>query len=100
MPRYHVTLHEEEAYVDTEGQEFPDIDAATRLSVSTLANIAETVLADTLLSYHGRVEVSDQNGRLLKTVHLDCAVTIVDAHFDEDIADRSQLHGTIVASPI
>ena len=76
MPHYYFNVYNDDVTLDPEGAELADEHAAQAYAVKEVRHLAaETVLHGHLTAHH-RVEVVDENQKLLHTVRFDEGVQI------------------------
>ena len=69
MPRYHLNLYNGTGLTqDEEGQQFPDVEAAERAAIAGARSILADEVRNGELDLAGRVEVTDGDGTVIKTV--------------------------------
>ena len=77
MPRYYFHLHNDVDSPDDEGRELPDLEAARRIALHNARFTAGETVKDRghLIGNH-RIDIEDENGTVLDTVHFRDAVKI------------------------
>ena len=76
MPIYYLHLHND-VDVRDEGQDFPDLDAAIQYARNQARfTFAETVKDEGRVNLDHRIDIEDDNGRVLATVRFRDVVTI------------------------
>lgn len=78
MPTFYFHLHNDGDFPDESGQELSDLDAA-RLHALTMARfeIAETAMRDGRITLSHHIDVEDETGAILATVHFGDAVQVL-----------------------
>jgi hypothetical protein len=70
MPRFYLTVCNDVRAIDDEGEELPDLEAATSRAVQGARElIAEQVLAGRPISQEHCIEIADTEGTVLHTVY-------------------------------
>jgi hypothetical protein len=78
MPNYHLHLHN--AHVDAsdeEGHDLPDLYAAKAKALDGIREFLGHEAMSGKLDFRGRVDIADEGGRVLETVHFKEAFTII-----------------------
>jgi hypothetical protein len=69
MPVFLFHVYGNSISMDEEGREFPDISAARDEAVKDVRElIAHQVLRDGTIRLHHRIDIADENGRVIETV--------------------------------
>ena len=77
MPRYFLHLHRgEEAFLDAEGSEFPDLEALRRAALHDARDTMSWDIKEGRLDLSFRIEAVDQTGRTVLSLGFNEAVTI------------------------
>ena len=77
MPRYYFHLYNEVDAPDEEGKEFPDIDSALETARDNARfTFAQTVRDEGRANLDHRIDIEDEQGRVLETVWFRDAVKI------------------------
>ena len=77
MPRYHLNLFDEQGPApDDEGQDFEDLGSARDEAIRGIRSILADELLMGAITLGGRIEIADEDGRLLQTIDFSEAVEI------------------------
>ena len=76
MLRYFFHLYDDMTVIDDTGVELPDTAAAMREAIRNVRSIAAEQVADGLLHLNHRIEVEDECGRPVLTLHFRDALII------------------------
>lgn len=78
MPRYYFHLHNDIDAPDSEGAELPDLAAARERAVKYAVDMtAASVLEHRQIDLHHRIDVADDTGGILCTVHFGDVVKVL-----------------------
>lgn len=81
MPRYFFTRYDDDAVRDPEGRELPDDEAAFNFALSEVRSLAGYVMISTgAATLSPRIEVADEDGRLLAKFCVGAAIKSRDCH--------------------
>ncbi len=69
VPRFFLHLYDDIIARDEEGQEFPDAEAARKSACVSAREMASTEVLNGHLDLRHRVDIEDESGTLLATVH-------------------------------
>lgn len=84
MPRYFLHLLNSIGYAaDEEGRELADLDVARRKAIEGIRSIVSEEVKDGLIDLRGRIDVADQDGRVLLVVRFSEAVELVTGELPE-----------------
>ena len=78
MPNYHLHLHN--AHVDAsdeEGHDLPDLEAAKAKALDGIRDFLGHEAMSGKLDFRGQVDIADEGGRVLETIHFKEAFTII-----------------------
>lgn len=77
MPRFYFHLHNDIDASDEGGKELPDLDAARSCAISMArCEVAEAATRDGRIVLSRRIDIEDENGAVLATVHFRDAVKV------------------------
>jgi hypothetical protein len=77
MPRYFFHLHNDIDALDSDGREFPDLKAARKQALLEVRMLfGETAKSEGRIVLHHRVDIEDENGAVMDTVHFGDAVEV------------------------
>lgn len=77
MPRFYFHLHNDEDASDEGGRELPDLEAARGYAVSMARfEVAEAAKRDGQIFLSHRIDIADEDGTVLGTVHFRDAVQV------------------------
>jgi hypothetical protein len=77
MPLYYLNVYNRTGCsADEEGMDLPDLDAARLQAVEGIRSILQDEVGHGKIDFEGRVEVLDENGKLLATISFRDAVTL------------------------
>lgn len=78
MPNYHLHLHN--AHIDAsdeEGHDLPDLDAARTKALAGIWDFLGHEAMNGKIDFRGQVDIADESGQVLETVHFKDAFTIL-----------------------
>ena len=78
MPRFHLNLYNDTDSPDEEGMVLPDMEAAHDAAISNIRDVMKAELARGHITLSHRIEIADEQGRILATIFFRDAVTIDD----------------------
>lgn len=77
MPRFFFHLHDDVTAFDEEGKELPDLEAArAHAMVEALQLSCVSILENSRINLHHRVEVADDRGKVVAVVEFGDVVTV------------------------
>jgi hypothetical protein len=77
MPRFYLHLCNGNGFIeDDEGSEFPDASAARKAAIAGLRDVTAGEIARGDLNLGSFIEIEDESGTLLATVHFSDAVAV------------------------
>lgn len=76
MPRYFFNLYNDITSEDEEGTELPDVAAAEARGIQDARNMAAESVKEGHLTLHHRIDITDERGRVLKTISLADVISI------------------------
>ena len=76
VPRFFFHLYDDMVARDEEGQELPDADAARRRALASAREMACAEVLKGHLALHHRVDVEDESGEVIASVHFRDVVRI------------------------
>ena len=76
MPCYHFNIRDGVDIVDEEGQEFASLDDARDVAVTSARDLMAADIRAGTLTLDERIEITDNGGELLATVHFRDAVEV------------------------
>lgn len=76
MPRFYFNLFDDLDTPDDEGKELRDFEAAEAYGVQNARSIAAAQVQDGKLALWHRIEIADESGKVVKTIHFDDAIEI------------------------
>ena len=78
MPRYFFNLYDDIVAIDEEGSELPDVSAARARAIASAREMSCAEVLKGHLSLHHRIDVTDESGTVVCTVHF-ADVVVIDA---------------------
>lgn len=77
MPKYFFHLHNDIDVLDEDGKELPDLDAARELARDNVRfTFAETIKEQSRANLDHRIDIEDEDGRVIETVRFGDVVSI------------------------
>ena len=77
MPHYYFDLHNDMDVVDSEGRDFPDLQAAQSTAFKEAREmICASVTRDGRIDLRHRIDLRDESGAVVCVVHFEDAVTV------------------------
>ncbi len=69
MPRFYFHLYDDGIFLDDEGQQLANVAAANDVAIANAREMACAEVMDGRLSLQHRIEVTDEGGHTIATVH-------------------------------
>jgi hypothetical protein len=76
VARYYFNLYDDLVSIDDEGKEFPDLDAARGNALREAREMACAQVVAGHVNFRHRIEIADEAGEVLETVHFGDAVQV------------------------
>jgi hypothetical protein len=76
MPRYFFNLYNDVTTLDEEGRELPGLASAEAHGLTEARTMAADSVTMGHINLHHRIEIADERGEVLKTIHFGDAVKI------------------------